>query len=209
MSDYVLIAANGAGSMIVEAGLELSGMPYRLEIIPYDAPGPERDRLLTLNPLGQFPTLIMPDGAVMTESAAILLHLGDVAPSAGLAPPADAPERAAFLRWLEFIVAAIYPTFTYGDVPGRWVSGEAAQRELVASTDRHREALWRYLDGQVAPNPWFLGERFSCLDLYIGAMVSWRPRQAWFRAECPKLASVYDAVRALPKLAEIWRRNID
>lgn len=207
MTGYVLIASEGAGSAIVEAALELSGLPYRLDMIPYDEPGPDRDRLLALNPLGQFPTLILPDGRVMTESAAMILHIGDVAPETRLVPPLDAPERPAFLRWLAFLVAAIYPTFTYGDVPSRWVAGEAAQAELRATTDRHREQLWRYVESQIQPSPWFLGERFSGLDLYLGAMAAWRPRQAWFQTECPKVATAAEAARALPKLAEVWRRN--
>ncbi len=37
----------------------------------------------SLNPLGQVPTLVLPDGRVMTESAAIILHLADQAPQAG------------------------------------------------------------------------------------------------------------------------------
>jgi hypothetical protein len=37
-----------------------------------------------------------------------------------------APERAKFLRWLVFIVANIYPTFTYADDPSRFVARNVA-----------------------------------------------------------------------------------
>jgi glutathione S-transferase len=131
MIEYHLIASKACGSMIVEAALALAKLPHEVEMIPYVEPGPQRDRLLALNPLGQVPTLVLPDGRAMTESAAIILHLADQAPQAGLIPAAKDPARPMFLRWLEFIVAAIYPTFTYGDDPKRWAGDEAAEGYLT------------------------------------------------------------------------------
>jgi GST-like protein len=85
MSKYVLIGSEGCGSVIIELAMLKAGAEFELEEIPYLEPGPDRDRLLELNPLGQVPTLIMPDGDVMTESAAIILHLADAFPDAQLA----------------------------------------------------------------------------------------------------------------------------
>ena len=138
MSQYHLIASKACGSMIVEAALALARLPHEVETIPYVEPGPQRDRLLALNPLGQVPTLILPDGRAMTESAAIFLHIADVAPQAGLVPALTDAARPMFLRWLEFIVAAIYPTFTYGDDPARWTGDEAAVKHLRQATDELR-----------------------------------------------------------------------
>src|ERR1700754_4381364 len=94
-SSHRLIGNPGCGSAIGEAGLALSGLPYETEMLDICQPGPERDRLFQLNPLGQVPVLILPDGSVMTESAAMVLHVIDLAPGAGLAPgPADATRPA-------------------------------------------------------------------------------------------------------------------
>src|SRR5262249_22044805 len=130
MKPYRLIASKAAGSMIVEAALAVSKLPYEVEMIPYGKPGRQRNKLLKLNPLGQVPTLLLPDGRVMTESAAMILHLADMAPKAGLAPAAKDSARPMFLRWLMFIVAALYPTFTYGDDPARWTDGEQGGKHL-------------------------------------------------------------------------------
>ena len=94
--------------------------PRGYEEVDYTQDGPERDRLLALNPLGQVPTLVLPNDEVMTESAAIILLLHDRAPHAELAPPGGSPLLPRFLRWLLFINAEIYPTFTYADHPQRW-----------------------------------------------------------------------------------------
>jgi GST-like protein len=209
MGSYHLIASKSCGSMIVEAALALSKLPHEVELIPYVEPGPQRDRLLALNPLGQVPTLLLPDGRVMTESAAIILHLADEAPSAGLAPAARDPMRPMFLRWLLFIVAAIYPTFTYGDDPARWAGGEAAGKHLRQATDEHRKDLWRYFAAQNSCKPWVLGERFSALDLYVAVMNMWRPGPDWFKQECPALAGIAARVSRMDALREVWARNVD
>ena len=68
-----------------------------------DAPG-----FRALNPLGQVPALILPDGTVMTESAAIAIHLADLHPQLRLAPAKNSPERALYLRWMIYLAANIY-----------------------------------------------------------------------------------------------------
>lgn len=207
-NSYELLAAPGCGSAIVEAALVLTGAPFTVTIAsPYEE-GPGKERLRAVNPLMQVPVLVLPNGQVMTESAAMILLLADRFPDAGLAPAADAPERAAFLRWLVFLVGAVYPTFTFGDDPARYVQGEAAGKALRRSSDAAREAMWRQVEG-AAGTPWFLGDRFSAIDLYLGVMSRWRPGRAWFAAEAPKLAAIAARVDTLPALTPVWQRNFD
>jgi GST-like protein len=207
--DFRLLGCRGCGSVIVEAAFRVAGIPYDYEEVDYDEPGPQRDRLFSLNPLGQVPTLVMPDGGIMTESAAIVMLIDDKVPEAGLVPPAGVAERAPFLRWLFFLVGAVYPTFTYGDDPKKWLPGAADPLVLKTETNRHREALWRQVERSIEPRPWFLGVRFSALDLYVATMVHWRPRQDWFRRECPKLFAIAGSVEALPPLAPLFRDRFD
>jgi GST-like protein len=202
-----LLGCRGCGSFIAEAALRLADIPYSYEETDYDAPGPQRARLFALNPLGQVPTLVMPDGAVMTESAAIVMMVADRAPQAGLVPPPGAAERNAFLRWFVFMVAALYPTWTYGDNPRKWMPEAAHPEELRTSTDRHRQTLWRFVEKSISPAPWFLGARFSAIDLYTGAMTQWRPKRDWFSAECPKIAGVAAEAERLPPLADLFRQH--
>ena len=204
---YTLIAIPGWGSAIAEALLELSGLPYEVEDIDGSRPTAESKRLTALNPLAQIPTLLLPNGAVMTESAAIAVHLADRVPGAGLAPLSGDATRDAFLRWLVFIVANVYPMYTVGDFPQRFVSGEAAVKELRASTDSYRDKSWRIVEADITPGPWFLGTRFSALDVYAKVMTHWRPRRDWFKENCPKLMSVALAADQEPRLAKVWQRN--
>lgn len=204
---YKLYGRLGWGSAIVEAQLVWYGLPYTYEAVDDLFKSPDaRLKLEKVNPLAQVPTLVMPDGSVMSESAAITLLLADITGKDQLVPAAGAPERAKFLRWLIFIVANIYPTFTYADDPARFVSVNAARDPFRAATDAYAQKLWRQIEGE-AGRPWFLGERFSALDIYIDVMTRWRPKRGWFEGETPKLFAIARKADALPELNEVWKRN--
>lgn len=201
MTKWRVLASKGCGSAIVEAALVIAEAPYERVEIDYESPA-GKAVLLERNPLAQVPTVIAPDGLALSESAALVQIVDELAPQAGLLPPVGDPLRREALRWLVFFVAAIYPTFTYGDNPAKWGSGEP----LKAATNAHREALWRHLEG-VARGPWFLGSRLSALDLYVAVMANWRPGRAWFGEHAPKLDAIARAVERDPRLAEVWRVN--
>jgi GST-like protein len=204
---YTLWGRPGWGSALVEAQLDWYGLPFAYETVGDLFKEPDaKARLQKVNPLAQVPTLVMPDGSIMSESAAITLLLADVTGSESLVPGPGAPERQKFLRWLVFLVANIYPTFTYADDPARFVAVNAARDPFRAAADAYAQRLWRQVESE-AGAPWFLGERFSAIDIYLDVMTRWRPRRGWFEAETPKLFAIARKTDQRPELKETWRRN--
>jgi GST-like protein len=207
MHDFILYGRPGWGSAIVEAQLDWYGLPYRFEdsgdVLDSEA---ARERLRPLNALAQVPTLVLPDGRVMTESAAITLHLADLTGRDDLVPGPQAAQRADFLRWLVYVVANIYPTFTYADLPERFVKTEGAAPAFRAEVDTYARRLWTVIEG-AAGVPWFLGDRFSALDIYLAVMTRWRPGSAWFVENAPLLGGAAQRASELPALAPMMARN--
>lgn len=199
----------GWGSAIVDVQLAFYGMPVELvtvgDLFHDDA---ARQSLAQVNPIVQVPTLVLSDGQVMTESAAITLLLADMAGTDALVPGPGAVERAQFLRWLVYLVATIYPGFYYGDVPERFVAKDAAD-EFVARVVEHRKSTWLVMEADAAGRggPWFMGQRMTAIDVYLGCMVHWRPGEDWFRAETPNLWRAAEAIAALPTLTAVYKRN--
>ena len=199
----------GWGSAIVEAQLVWYGAPFEFEKIgdlfkEKDA----AQRLRALNPLAQVPTLVLDDGEVMTESAAITLYLADLYGMGDLVPMPGESERAKFLRWLVFITSNIYPTYTYADDPSRFVKGEEAQAAFKESVDAYQKRLYGMLH-DACPGPFFLGQRFSAIDIYIAVLSHWRPGRAWFQARAKRLAGVADRVVAMEEFGDLWTRNFE
>jgi GST-like protein len=207
-----LYGERGWGSTIVEAQLKWYGFEYDLEQVgdlfnDADAQFADaRRRLARANPLAQVPTLVLADGTVMTESAAITLLLADIANDDSLVPRAADSTRPAFLRWLIFLVANVYPTYTYADDPARFVEAENAQRSFKEAVDRYAGRLYSLLDRE-AGQPWFLGERFSALDIYLTVMTRWRPRREWHAEHAPRLFAIATKTEALERLSDVWRAN--
>lgn len=207
MATMKLYGEPGWGSVLIETQLVWYGIPFTFEAVGDVFEQPEaRAGLEKINPLGQVPTLVLADGTVMTESAAITLWLADQADSSDLVPEPGAPERARFLRWMIFITSNIYPTYTYADLPSRFVPQPDARDGFAGAVGQYAKKLYRQLDGE-ASAPWFLGDRFSALDIYICTLTHWRPGRRWFEAETGKLIAIADATRQLPRLAEVWARN--
>ena len=207
MSDFILYGRPGWGSAIVEAQLDWYGLPYRFEDSGDVFDSEEaRERLRPLNALTQVPTLVLPDGRIMTESAAITLHLADITGRDDLVPGPKAATRADFLRWLVYLVANVYPTFTYADLPERFVKTEGASAAFRTEVDTYARRLWTVMEG-AAGTPWFLGHSFSALDIYLAVMTRWRPSRAWFAENAPLLCAAATGASALPELAPMMAHN--
>ena len=83
---YILYGRRQTGSMAVQAALDLAGADWSFRLTPRPTTEAELAALKSVNPRGQVPILVHPDGTIITEGPAILLHLADAFPAAGLAP---------------------------------------------------------------------------------------------------------------------------
>ncbi len=206
MAEWQLYGVRGWGSVLVEGALAWTGVPYRVvDVEGFDRAGPVRDRLIAVNPLARVPTLVRPDGKVLTESAAIILWLGEQHPQAGLAPEPGSADRQEFLIRLIWFVSVLYPTFTYRDYPERWAPDAADQ--LARNVDAFRKTLWLQFEQEADDGPFVLGQHASALDLYLAAFSHWRPRRAWLAEHCPKLHRIALRADALPQIRDVLARN--
>ena len=199
---YVVYGQKGTGSVPVEATLLLLGEPYELV---ERRPGDDRP---AGSPMRQVPVLRLPDGELMTESAAILIHLADSHPGACLAPAVDDPRRPAFLRWMTYVSAQIYALVWVRDDPGRLAADEAHRPVLLERTAERMAYCWHMMDAQVSPGRYILGDELSVLDLYVKVVSDWGPRRARFYREAPKMAEVVRRVDRDPRLAQLWAERL-
>lgn len=203
---YILYSAVGSGGVAVEAALTLMGQPYELVEAPTYDPhqAAAGDVVLPANPLRQVPALVFPSGEVMTESAAILVRLGELHPEAGLAPAADDPRRSAFLRWMGFVSSAIYAHYWLKDDPMRLVSDPAQALVVERRLNDRIAECWGVMEAGTAPGRYILGEAMTVLDLYVTVVSRFRPRRQRFYEVAPRLGEVARRVDADPRLAAFW-----
>lgn len=205
--EIILYGAAASGSVAVEAALSLLGIPYTLIEGETWSSEAARQRVGQQNLMRQVPTLVLPGGEILTESAAILVYLADAHPHAKLSPSLDDPVRAQFLRWMFFVSSAIYSLHWIKPDVSRIGAPQSARAEVVDAVHERIAFCWRAMDAQLAPAPYLLGDAMSVLDIYVAVISRFGPWRERFFAEAPKLAPAIRRVDEEPRLKDLWQRR--
>ncbi len=169
---YTLYGWTGSGSFAVQVALEESGVPFERVWVGREAADMAAFR--QLNPTAKVPALALPDGSVMFESAAILIHLAAAHPHAGLAPLPGTASHAKFLQWMVFLSANVYEAALRVYYSQRYSArGEADAAAIRDQATADYLAALALLGGDLGP--YVLGSQYSAADLYLYMLASWYP----------------------------------
>ena len=204
----VLYGSQGSGSAAVEAALDIAGIGYRKVEAASWNPGPGLEELKRVNPLAQIPTLVLDDGSVMSEVAAILVHLGLAHPESGLLS-AEPSRRAQQIRGLVYIAANCYAGIGILDYPERWYRDpDDAAKKAMAERGRARlHELWEIFADQFPATPWLSGERMGALDLLAATVSMWSGARKALATSRPEFSALLARIEADPRVAAVWARH--
>jgi GST-like protein len=188
----------------VEAALLLLDIPFKLVEGATWVSEEARTRVGGQNAMRQIPTLVLPDGEVMTESAAILLYLADAHPASRLAPGVNEPSRRQFLRWMFFVSSAIYSLHWIKPDVSRIGAPPNARDDVVHAVHERIAFCWRTMDAQLNPSRYLLGDDLSVLDLYVAVISRFGPWRDRFYAEAPRMTPAIKRVDSEPRLRGLW-----
>ncbi|WP_175923774.1 glutathione S-transferase family protein [Burkholderia latens] len=186
---YGIPAGCSFGSIVA---LEWAGQPYRLSRITM--PGlVTSDAFVVLNPAAETPAFVTANGDVLTESIAILGHIGAHARDSGLAfrqGSADFDQLNRMLAWLNttFFSAfgALWHVYEHGAEGAEKDALQAYGRGKVLKAHRHLEALLARGGG-----PWLLGARRTLADAYFAGIARWADYHAVFERDAfPRIAAL-------------------
>jgi glutathione S-transferase len=206
---YRIFGDKGSGAFSAEAALAEAGAPYEFHAVSLEKNEQRRPEFLAINPSGKVPALRLPEGEVITESAAILLTVADHFPNARLLPPQASADRARAYRWLAFMASEIYPMVEISDYPERFApEGDAAEALRAQARARLHERLG--IVERFHAGPWFLASGFSILDIYAAMFSRWRGSlgRDWnAAAHVPKLTALSTELAQRPAIAPVWERH--
>jgi glutathione S-transferase len=145
--------------------LHARGLPFRwieVDTLHGQSRTPE---FLTLNPNGRVPLLQLPDGRLLAESNAMLLHLGEASDWL----PADGYARAKVYEWLFFEQYSHEP---YIATVRHWVAhlGKREEwREKIAERMPRGYAALGVMEKTLASTPFLVGSRPTLADVALYA----------------------------------------
>ncbi len=198
----------GNASMTTHLLLRELGAPFELKLVDRANAAHKSPEYLKLNPNGLIPVLVDSD-LVLYETAAILLHLVDTHPAAGLAPSVlGSAERAQFYKWLAWLSGSVMPMMQHYFYGERMVApGNAAGAlEVKAQAEARLNGLFDQIEARFAGHggPWFLGDRFSALDPYVFMFCRWSRGFARPARTLPHIAPFLERMLARASVQKVF-----
>jgi glutathione S-transferase len=172
---YTLHAAPGACSLAPHIILEELGQPYQLAMMSSGHPEAKTEEFRRLNPKGRIPVLTA-EGFVLTEAAAILMHLGLTNPQAGLIGN-DAESITRSVEWMNWLSGAVHAVAVRMIWKPDFFLTEPEQfPPLVARGKEHLLANFALVEEKLTGRTWAVGERYSVVDAYLLVFFRWGNR---------------------------------
>ena len=201
-----LFGSPGSGSAAVEMALRAAGLEYELVRASSWEPKSAKKRLLGVNPLGQIPTLVLLDGTVLTESAAILISVGLQYPQSGLLPEPEGL-RALAMRGLVFIAANCYAAVSVSDYPARWTTDRSskAKEHVRQAARRQLHRSWEIFADTLANESLLSVERPGALAFLAVVVSRWSGSRAYLREFRPAFFETLGRLELHPRVAEVLR----
>lgn len=169
---YKLYGNSGMANLAPHMALETIGAPYEMILVDTAAQQHRTHDYLRLNPTGRVPTLV-DDSQPIFETAAILLHLADRHPTAGLMPPVGSMERARAYQWLIHLTNSVQVAYLAYYYPERQVADAAFADSVKQSAEARLNDLFDVIEKALAGREWLTGDRPGIVDFMLLMLVRW------------------------------------
>ena len=152
-----------------------------------------------INPLGLVPVLELPDGAVITENAAILQFVAERFSALELAPR-DALGRARLQQWLSFVGTELHKALFVPLLDEK--ASEPVKSYALAKADSRLARLAAALDRRE-----FLLDRFSVADAYLFTVLNWSAVTPVNLSAFPVVAAYHQRLVQRPAVARAFKEE--
>ena len=146
-----------------------------------------------VNPMGQVPALRTDDGRLLTENAAVLQHVGENFPAAGLLP-ADAAGRDAVRQWIGFIGTELHKAVMVPRLDPK------APPEVKAYAGEKAALRLSVLERHLSEHEHLVGA-FSIADAYLATILNWAPYADVDLKPYPALRAYHRRITQRPAVA--------
>lgn len=152
--------------------LEEAGLPYDPVRVDFQSGEQSKPAYLAINPKGRVPALQTDDGALLTETGAILEYIAALAPHAGLIP--SDPLRAAQMRSvMHYLAATMHVNHAHKKRGHRWADQQSSFDDMTAKVAQTMTESARYFTNECLQGDYVLGEHFSLVDPHAFMLCNW------------------------------------
>ena len=196
---YKLYYSPGACSFAVHCLLEATGAEYDTIEANIGAGDTGSDEFLALNPRARVPVLLE-DGEILREAAALLIHLADKFQHTKLIPAVGSVARAKCLEWLSYLSSTLHPLYWGIWRQERLTTDESAYSAITDKCDQELLKEYDKIADHLATRQYVLGDELSIADLYLFVFVRWGRVLSRSTKKTPVLAAYMERMAAFPAL---------
>lgn len=172
-----------------------AGLPHELRHVVRATKRVDDGRdFLTINPKAAVPTLTLADGAVLTESVAVLQYLADAAPEKNLAPRWGTTERYRLVEWLNFVTTELHKKHLWMIFSTQ--TSDEMKAWARASMPKALEHVAKHLESR----EFLLGDQFTVADAYLFWALFVAPHGGVSLERWPSLLRYAERIRARPSV---------
>jgi glutathione S-transferase len=147
----------------------------------------------TISAKGYVPALVLDNGEVLTETAALLPYIGGLNPAARLIPPAGTLAHFRVAEWTAYVNSEVHKSFTPLFRPDSTEDMKQAARENVLKR-------LGYIEAGLGDKPFLTGNDFTVADAYLYVTLSWTGLVGVDLSGLPKLTAFLARCRARPSV---------
>lgn len=177
--------------------LEEAGLAYEARRLDFSTGEQRSPDYLAVNPKGRVPALAT-DKGVISETAAILAYVAQMAPTARLAPLDDYFEFARMQAFNNYLSSTVHVNHAHGRRGSRWTDDLLAQETMKAKVPQTMTECFHLIEEKMFEGPWVMGSGYSVADPYLFTMFGWAEGDGVDISKLPKLADHRVRMRERP-----------
>lgn len=186
----------GACSLSPHIALREAGIEFEMEAVDLQAKRTASGADFTqINGKSYIPALVLDNGKVLTEGAAIVQYIADLKPESGLAPANGSEARYELQSWLIFISSELHKPMSSLFNPAQSQDWKAAAQALLS-----KRLDW--LVSELGEREFLLGDRFSVADGYLFTVLGWAGLVGFSLDPWPSLQAYRARIGSRPKVVE-------
>jgi glutathione S-transferase len=181
----------GACSLASLISLMEAGVPVQAIAVDRQKRTADGQDFLSISAKGYVPALVLDNGEVLSETAALLPYIGQMDPTGKLIPPAGTLGHFRVAEWCAYVNSEVHKSFTPLFRPGSTDDMKAAAKATVLQK-------LQFIDGQLGDKPYLTGENFTVADAYLYVTMSWTFIVGVDISALPRMVAYFERCRARP-----------
>ena len=163
---------------------DILGLDYEWRALDIMKGETRTDAFLKINPFGQIPTAVLPDGRALTQSNAIIVYFAESAGDNALLP-ADPAARAEVFKWLFWEQNSHEP----------YIAGRRFRKAFRKLSDEEIDAEWLprgyaaldLMEKTLQQSNYLAGDRLTLADIAVVAYTRWADEGGFDLSDCPNV----------------------